>query len=60
MDNWLRTWQWGWVRIVADEDTTFASWIRDDDLGEWSYYWLNGEVVAVHNWEDEEGIENAY
>lgn len=53
MNDWLRAWEWDWVRIVADSDTIFAHWLRDDALREWSYYWLDGEVVAVHNWEDE-------
>lgn len=53
MDDWLRTWEWGWVRVVKDKDTIFAAYLRDDDLGEWSYYWTGEEIVAVHNWEED-------
>jgi hypothetical protein len=53
----LKTWEFGWIRIVdAKTITIFDSYIRDDVLGEWSYYALTGdkygEIVAVHNWED--------
>ena len=53
MNDWLRTWEWDMVRVVKDEDVKDAYYLRDDDLGEWSYYNLNGEVVAVNNWEAE-------
>lgn len=53
MSDWLRTWEWDMVRIVKDEDVKDAPYLRDDDLGEWSYYLLSGEVVAVNNWEAE-------
>lgn len=53
----LNTWEFGNIRIVNYwEITIFDRWIRDDILGEWSYYQLArnyGEIVAVHNWEDE-------
>ena len=52
----LKTWEFGWIRIVGEKTITiFDSYIRDDVLGEWSYYALAdkyGEIVAVHNWED--------
>jgi hypothetical protein len=52
----LNTWEFGNIRIVDfKEIATFDRYIRDDDLGEWSYYQLadnDGEIVAVHNWED--------
>lgn len=53
MNDMLRTWEWDLVRIVKDEDVKDAAYLRDDDLGEWSYYVLCGEVVAVNNWEAE-------
>lgn len=54
MDKWLRTWEWGWIRIVDSDETAFATYLRDDAFGEYSYYrFNNGEVVAEHNWEDE-------
>ena len=53
----LNTWEFGNIRIVDfKEITIFDKYIRDDVLGEWSYYQLAdnyGEIVAVHNWEDE-------
>lgn len=53
----VNTWEFGNIRIVNYwEITIFDRWIRDDILGEWSYYQLArnyGEIVAVHNWEDE-------
>jgi len=50
----LRTWEFGTIEIVdAKEITSFDTWIRDDSLGEWSYYQIaEGYVVAVHNWEE--------
>ncbi len=52
----LNTWEFGNIRIVDfKEITIFDRYIRDDVLGEWSYYQLasnDGEIVAVHNWED--------
>lgn len=55
MDNYLETWEWGEVRIVDEDEIYYADYIRDDVLGEWSYYiTLDDEVVAVHNWDDEE------
>ena len=50
----LNTWEFGRIRIVEDKDITEVDiYLRDDDLGEWSYYRLPyGEVVAVHNWEE--------
>ena len=55
--NKLQTWEFGWIRIVdSKEITIFDRYIRDDVLGEWSYYQLADnydEIVAVHNWEDE-------
>jgi len=52
----LKTWEFGEIRIVKEKDITrFDTYIRDDVLGEWSYYQLAdnyGEIVAVHNWED--------
>lgn len=54
MDKWLRTWEWGWIRIADSDETAFATYLRDDAFGEYSYYrFNNGEVVAEHNWEDE-------
>lgn len=54
----LNTWEFGNIRIVdAKEITIFDRYIRDDVLGEWSYYQLAdnyGEIVAVHNWEDQD------
>ena len=32
MGDWLKTWEWGWVRVVEDRDTIFANYLRDDDL----------------------------
>lgn len=53
----LNTWEFGSIRIVDfKEITIFDRYIRDDVLREWSYYQLAdnyGEIVAVHNWEDE-------
>lgn len=53
----LKTWEFGYVRIVdAETISPLDVYIRDDILGEWSYYQLvdkYGEIVAVHNWEDE-------
>lgn len=53
----LKTWEFGWIKIVGREeiDEKFDNYIRDDILGEWSYYYrptCNGDIVAVHNWED--------
>lgn len=51
----LKTWEFGYIRIVAGEDIVSVcdTFIREDVLGEWSYYQLaDGEIVAVHNWED--------
>ena len=52
----LKTWQFGYIKIVkANEVNRFDIYIRDDILGEWSYYQLSngtGEIVAVHNLED--------
>ena len=52
----LNTWEFGSIRIVDfKEITIFDRYIRDDVLGEWSYYQLAenyGEIVAVHNQED--------
>jgi len=56
MNNMLRTWDFGLIRIVKlKEITIFDTYIRDDTLGEWSYYQLaDGEIVAVDNWEEDE------
>lgn len=50
----LTTWEFGRIRIVEGKEiTSHDHYIRDDVLGEWSYYRLTtDEVVAVHNWED--------
>ena len=50
----LNTWRWGYIEIVnSTEITIFDTYIDDDILGEWSYYQTtDGEIVAVHNWED--------
>lgn len=51
----LETWEFGLIKVVADKDiTSFDTYIRDDVLGEWSFYQLadDGSIVAVHNWED--------
>jgi len=52
----LKTWEFGYIRIVKESEITrFDTYIRDDILEEWSYYQLSngtGEIVAVHNWED--------
>lgn len=50
----LNTWEFGQIRIVGyGEITILDTYIRDDVLGEWSYYQTaEGEIVAVHNWED--------
>jgi len=52
----LETWDFGYIRIIpAERLTRFDRYIRDDVLGEWSYYQLtSGEIVATHNWEEEE------
>lgn len=46
----LRTWEFGMIRIVK-KITIYDTYIRDDILGEYSYYQLaeNGEIVAVAN-----------
>lgn len=55
-DEMLKTWEFGYIRIVKESEITrFDTYIRDDVLEEWSYYQLSngtGEIVAVHNWED--------
>lgn len=52
----LKTWEFGIIRIVKREEITiFDTYLRDDDLGQWSYYQLTdgkGSIVAVYNWED--------
>ena len=57
MSEYLTTWQWGKVRIVEESeiDVFAAIYLRDDCLGEWSYWKLDDsdEVVAVHNWEED-------
>lgn len=49
--NMLRTWEFGTIRIVKSV-TIFDAYIRDDVLGQYSYYQLaeDGEIVAVDNW----------
>lgn len=48
----LKTWEFGYIRVVKPEEITiFDTYIRDDILGQWSYYQLcTGEIVAVDNW----------
>lgn len=48
----LRTWEFGTIKIVnANEITDCDTYIRDDVLGEYSYYQLaEGYIVAVDNW----------
>jgi len=48
----LRTWEFWTIRIVKNV-TIFDTYIRDDVLGQYSYYQLaeDGEIVAVDNWE---------
>ena len=50
----LKTWEFGTIEIVDFKTITiFDTYIRDDILGEWSYYQVaEGYIVAVHNWED--------
>lgn len=47
----LRTWEWGDIRIVAEESITrFDTFLRQDSACEWDFYQLaSGEVVAVEN-----------
>lgn len=47
----IRTWEFGTIRIVdSKEITLFDRYIREDILGEFSYYQMtNGEIVAVEN-----------
>lgn len=48
----IKTWQFGIIRIVKNKEITpFDTYIRDDSIGEWSYFQLtSGEIVAVNNW----------
>jgi len=49
----LKTWEFGTIKIVSEKSITeFDTYIRDDVLGEYSYYYLaEGHVVAVYNGE---------
>ena len=51
----IKTWQFGIIRIVKNEEITrFDSYIRDDSIGEWSYFQLaSGEIVAINNWAED-------
>lgn len=60
MTEYLETWEFGTIRIADSaevpiiEQRSGMGYIRDDILGEWSYWQLvSGEIVAIHNWEEE-------
>ena len=51
----LNTWEYGLIRIVKKSTITkYDSYIRDDILGNFSYYQLtSGEIVAIDNFMEE-------
>lgn len=50
----LKTWEFGIVRIVKENEiTVFDTFIREDSIGEYSFYYTpDGTVVAVSNIEE--------
>ena len=43
----LKTWRWGWVRVVASV-TVFDRYVDTDSVFEWQFYQTpEGEIVAL-------------